>query len=170
MRSSSCALHWQTYFALDLRNRIFQSRHGEFEKAAYIATGILDHSENSWDRASALLDLVNLHRQAGEFSLSLSNAQKLDTTLATFDDWVGVGLGRMAIHEVFELSISHPDAADAFRAFAMADRWFQRSRDLALVGMDAGVKAARHCGLAQEAKEYENIAAIERKRLDEMMR
>lgn len=145
------------------------ARLGDFERAARVATGILDRSETLWDKASALRDLVNLYRQAGEFSLSLSNAQKLDTTLATFDDWVGVGLGRMAIREVFELSVSHPDAADASRAFALADRWFQRSRDLALVGMEAGVKAARRCGLTKKAREYENIAAIERKRINEMM-
>jgi tetratricopeptide (TPR) repeat protein len=145
------------------------ARLGDFESAAHIAASVLGDSENLWDKASALRDLVNLHRQAGKFSLSLSTAQKLDTTLAAFDDWIGVGLGRMAIHEVFELSFSHPDAADASLAFALADRWFQRSRNLALVGMEAGVKAARRCGLAQKAKEYEDIAAIERKRIDEMM-
>ncbi|MCA9037310.1 MAG: hypothetical protein KDA91_19375, partial [Planctomycetaceae bacterium] len=70
---------------------------------------------------------------------------------------------------VFELSISHPDAADASRAFWLADRWIQRSRNLALVGLEAGATAARRCGLAEKAREYENIAAIERKRIDEMM-
>ncbi|TXT39458.1 MAG: hypothetical protein FD138_70 [Planctomycetota bacterium] len=145
------------------------ARLGDFESAAHIAADILVGSENLWDKASALRDLVKLHRQAGEFSLSLSAAQQLDTTLAAFDDWVGVGLGRMAIHEVFELSFSHPDAADASHAFAIADRCFQRSRDLALVGMDAGAKAARRCGLVQKAKEYERIADLERNRIDELM-
>lgn len=145
------------------------ARLGDFESAAHIATGILDRSENHWDKASALLDLVKLHRQAGEFSLSFMNAQKLDATLAAFSKWVGLGLGRMAIHEVFELSISHPDATDASRAFGIADRWFQRSRDLALVGMEAGFKAAQRCGLTQKASEYEHIAAIERKRIDDML-
>lgn len=145
------------------------ARLGDFESAARMATGILDRSENHWDNASALRDLVKLHRQAGEFSLSFMNAQKLDTTLAAFDEWVGVGLGRMAIQEVFELSISHPDATDASRAFGIADRWFQRSRDLALVGMEAGFKAAQRCGLTQKAREYERIAAIERKRIDDML-
>lgn len=145
------------------------ARLGDFKRAAHVSTSILDRSENLWDKASALRDLVKLHRQAGEFSLSLSHAQKLDATLASFDDWVGVGLGRMAIHEVFELSISHPDAADASRAFELADRWFQRSRDLALVGMEAAIKAAQRCGLTQKAREYEIIAAEERKRIEEMM-
>ena len=101
---------------------------GDFRESARIAARMLDCSESLWDKASALRDLIGFLRRSGEFSLSLSAARKLDSTLAAFDDWVGVGLGRMSIHEVFELSLSHPDAADAFQAFSLGDLWFQRNR------------------------------------------
>lgn len=146
------------------------ARLGDFQRSAEMAAGIVERSENFWDKASALRDLVKLQRQAGAFTLSLITARQLDTTLAAFDDWIGVGLGRMAIHEVFELSLSHPQTADACDAFSLADQWFHRSRDLALVGMEAGAKAAQRCGLVDKANEYKQIAAIERKRIDDMMR
>lgn len=145
------------------------ARLGDFKKAAEIAVSILDCAEELWDKASALLGLLVLQRKDGEFTLSLKTARRLDTTLASFDDWIGLGLGRMAIHEVFELSLLHPEVADAYDAFSLANRWFERSRDLALVGMESGAKAAQRCGLVDKANEYNRIAGIERKRIDDMM-
>lgn len=105
-----------------------------------MAADILKCSETFWDKTSVLIDLVNLQRQAGQFTLSLNAARQFDTTLAAFDDWIGVGLVRRAIHEVFELSLSHPETADGCEAFSLADRWFQRSRSLALVGMESATQ------------------------------
>ncbi|MCA9173984.1 MAG: hypothetical protein KDB14_05800 [Planctomycetales bacterium] len=145
------------------------ARLGDFKKSAEIAASILGHAEKLWDKASAQRDLVKLQRKAGEFTQSLKTARQLDATLAVFDDWIGVGLGRIAIQEVFELSLSHPELADASEAFTLADRWFQRSRDLALVGMESGAKAAQRCGLVDKANEYNQIADIERQRINDMM-
>jgi hypothetical protein len=145
-------------------------RLGDFRSAAVVASTELNSAAKAWDRASALMDLVKLHRLAEELSLSLDAARKLDTSLEGFDDWIGVGLGRMAIHEVFELAQSHPDAALASEAFALADKWFQRSQDLALVGLEAGEKAARHCCLADKAQKYEELARAERIRIEAMLK
>jgi hypothetical protein len=76
----------------------------------------------------------------------------------------------MVIHEVFELSLAHPDVDDATEAFTLADHWFQRNSNLSLVGIEAGVKAAQRCGMLDKAREYEEIAANERKRIDDMMK
>ena len=154
----------------DLKRRTLMhefARVGEFDRAAEVAASILERCNDPWDKASALRDMVKRHRQAGNFSHSLNAARQLDAVFATFDRWIGYGLGRMSIHEVFELSLAHPEASGAAAAFLLADRWFQRSRDLAWVGMEAGAKAARHWGLADKAREYESIAAAERKRIDD---
>ena len=145
------------------------ARLGDFRRAAEIATNIVDRTDTPWDRASSLVSLVKLQRQAGEFALSLSTARQLDTTFAAFDEWIGVGLGRMAIHEVFELSLSYPETVGARDAFSLADCWFQQSRDLALVGMESGAKAAKRCNLADKVIEYERMATVERNRIDDMM-
>lgn len=141
------------------------ARLGNYKKSAEVAARMVDLTETPWDRASAQQALLKLQRQAGEFHRSLNTAHKLDETFASIDEWVGVGLGRMAIHQVFELALSHPDTADANQAFSLADRWFQRSRDLALVGMESGAKAAQRCGLTEKAKEYEQMARTERQRI-----
>lgn len=75
----------------------------------------------------------------------------------------------MAIHEVFELSLSYPETVGARDAFSLADCWFQQSRDLALVGMESGAKAAKRCNLADKVIEYERMATVERNRIDDMM-
>lgn len=129
----------------------------------------LKSSDDQWIEDSALENLVRLHRQAGNFARSLNSARQLDTTLAAFDDRIGVGLGRMAIHEVFELSRSHPQTDDAREAFSLADGWFHRSGDLAFNWMEAGAKGAQRCGLIDKAQEYEHMADIEQKRIDEMI-
>lgn len=139
----------------------------EFEQAADIADEMAESSEGHRERASALLDVVKFRRQAGEFAASLRAAQELDCVFTAFDDWRTVGLGRMAIHEVFELSQVHPNLDDACEAFTLADRWFQVSGNLAFVGMQAGAKAAERCGLKDQVEEYERIAAEERRRIDE---
>ncbi|RYD84011.1 MAG: hypothetical protein EOP84_06690 [Verrucomicrobiaceae bacterium] len=143
------------------------ARIGEFDRAATVSASILERCSDPWDRASALSDMVKLYREAGHFSHSLNAARQLDSAFAASDRWIGYGLGRMSIHEVFELSLAHPEASGATAAFHLADRWFQRSRDLAWVGMEAGAKAAKHCSLVDKAMEYEAIAAAERKRIDD---
>lgn len=145
-------------------------RLGEFKSAAQIASRIAEKTMSLWDRASALTDLIKLNRQAGEFTQSFNSVFELDSTLAAFDDWIGVGLGRMTIHEVFELAICHPVQDDARMAFKLADTWFQRSHDLALIGMEAARKAAGRCGLSEKLREYENMAAIERERIKNVLK
>ena len=145
-------------------------RLGDFKSAAVIASSQLKTAVKAWDRASALHNLVELHRFAEEFNRSLDAARQLDTIFQGFDDWIGIGLGRMAIHEVFELAQSHPDATSASEAFALADKWFQRSQDLALVGLEAGEKAAHRCGQTGKAQKYEELARAERLRIEAMLR
>lgn len=99
----------------------------------------------------------------------MDTAQQLDATFAAFDGWVGVGLGRMAIDDVFELSEMHPDATAARAAFQFADGWYQRSRDLALTGMETAVRAARRCGWEEQACSYAALAAAEQQRIDAML-
>ncbi|WP_442511011.1 hypothetical protein SH528x_002666 [Novipirellula sp. SH528] len=146
------------------------ARLGDFRRSAELAGNIVARSENLWDKAAALKELVKYQRKSNEFTLALNAAGELDTVLAAFDDWIGVGLGRMAVQEVFELSLSHPQTASACDAFSLADQWFQRSRDLALVGMELGAKAASRCGLSDKTEQYEQIAALERKRIKDALR
>ena len=145
-------------------------RLGDFRSAAVVAGSQLNAAAGAWDRASALRDLVKLHRCGKDFSLSLDAARQLDTNFKSFDDWIGVGLGRIAIHEVFELALSHPDLASACEAFDIADKWFRRSQDLAFVGLEAGEKAAIHCGRTEKAKRYKELACAERERIDAMLK
>ena len=142
---------------------------GDYSAAAEMADAQLKCSETPWDRASALSDLVRLHKLALHENESFEAAQRLGEVLAEFDDWIGIGLGRMAIHEVFELAATLSDKAVARRAFTLADSWFKRSSDLALVGLESAAKAALYCGLTEKVAEYKRMVSAERLRINEMM-
>lgn len=146
------------------------TRLGDFTTAANMATRILEHAKSHWDRASALRDIVTLQRRAGDFSQSLNAARQLEETFGKFDNWTEVGLGRMAIHDMFELSLTHPELSAAREAFLIADRCLQRSRQLALIGLEAAAKAAQRCGFADEAERYNHLATAERERIDAMLK
>jgi hypothetical protein len=94
--------------------------------------------------------------------------RQLDTLFSSFDEWVGTGLGRMAIHNVFELSEEHLDREVAKEVFIIADKWFDKSRNLALVGLRAGAKAAGRCGLDRAKEQYEALANREQALIEAM--
>ena len=146
------------------------ARLGDYREAARYAELEAEASDPGWDLASALRDVVSLRRQAGDFDRAQHAAQRLDGALDAFDDWIGLGLGRMAIHEVFELAVAHPDLRAALQVFQLADKWYGRSHDLAMVGLQSAVAAAQRCGVAEKAHEYQALAEAEQKRIDEMLR
>ena len=144
-------------------------RLGDHQEAVQCALKRSVEGLDAWDRASRLSDLIELHRKAGDYDSALRSACLLDEEFAGFESWIGVGLGRIAIHKVFELAESHPDADSATRTFKIADGWHNRSGDLALVGMEAGQRAASRCGLGKQASRYEAMTVAERERIAAMM-
>ncbi len=142
------------------------ARLGDPGRAADVATQALAHCTTDWDRAAALRSVIALNRAAERYALASAAARQLDATFCNFDDWIGVGLGRMAIHETFELAAAHPDPSEARAIFALADGWYARSNDLALVGLEAAVRAAQHCELSDATERYEKLATAERTRIE----
>lgn len=145
--------------------RFEYARLGDFQEAVCCELKRSHEGLDSWDRSSRLSDLIELHRLAGDYDSALGATRQLDEVFAGFDRWVGLGLGRIAIHKAFELAETHPDLESARRAFQIADSWYQRSHDLALVGREAAVRAAVRCGLNDQQTCYESLATAERARI-----
>jgi tetratricopeptide (TPR) repeat protein len=139
---------------------------GNYAKAAESAHKRFEQCETAWDRASDASKLVELYRQAGDFDAASRMVRELDVIFAGFTNWMGVGLGRMAIHGGFELALAHPDRVMAQSVFTIADNWFGRSGDLAWVGLKAGAAAAYHCGLNTIGDRYDALANQEQARID----
>ncbi|MEM8531084.1 MAG: hypothetical protein AAGF95_09595 [Chloroflexota bacterium] len=140
---------------------------GKFEQAAAATRLLLDQKETLLDQTSLSSDLVELYCQAELFDEALAMARHLDKLLARFDKWIGYGLGRMAIHNVFKLALAHPDLQAARATFALADSWFARSNDLPFVGRESAMQAAERCGLAEKTAFYRELALQERARIDD---
>jgi tetratricopeptide (TPR) repeat protein len=146
---------------------------GNYEKAAAAAHKLFEQRETAWDRASDASGLVELYRQAGDFDAAIAMVRELDVIFAGFTNWMGIGLGRIAIHHAFELALEHPDRDAAQSIFIIADNWFGKSvrsnnlaANLAWVGLDAGARAAERCGLTTDAARYTALANQERTRID----
>ncbi|NOK60906.1 MAG: hypothetical protein GFH27_549289n112 [Chloroflexi bacterium AL-W] len=123
---------------------------GKFEQAAATTRSLLDLKKTLWDQTSLSHDLMELYCQAELFDEAIAMARHLDTLLSSSDEWIGYGLGRMTIHNVCKLALAHPDLPAAQEAFALADHWFARSNDLALVGRETAVQAAERCELEEK--------------------
>lgn len=142
---------------------------GKFEQAAAATRSLLDQKETLWDQTSLSDDLVELYCQAGLFNEALTMARQLDILISSFDKWIGYGLGRKAIHNVFKLALAHPDLQAAREAFTLADSWFAKSNDLPFVGREAAVQAAERCDLEGKTAFYRELARQERARIDAML-
>ena len=143
---------------------------GKFEQAAAATRSLLDQEDTLWDQTSLSRDLVELYCQAELFDEALAMARHLDTLLSSSDEWIGYGLGRMAIESVFKLALIHPDLHAAREAFALADSWLAMSNDLPLIGREAAMQAAERCGLEEKTAFYKELAQQERARIDAMLK
>lgn len=143
---------------------------GDFREAVRCALNCPEDGLDAWERSSRLVDLIELHWKAGDFESAVEATEALDKEFANFDRWIGMGLGRNATHTVFEFAKAHPDRDIAIRMFRIADGWYQRNNDLALVEIEAGVEAAARAGLMDERKRYEFLAAEELKRIESLSR
>lgn len=141
---------------------------GDYEKAIELARILLKENEKPWDRASCLCDLIALNHLAQNFSDGLTVVRQLNTVFSQFDDWKNVGLGRMAIHEAFALSLASDDLDTAREIFRIARSWAGKCHGIAFVGLTAAWKAAEKCGYNIQAKRYKKMANKERRRIDKL--
>lgn len=144
-------------------------RLGDYDQSILFAQKILESAKTSWDKASALQTLIELHHKAGNFDFVLGLVRELDKAFSNFDEWKGVGLGHMAIHGVYEVSADHPNLKEAREILKIADRWFKKSKNIALVGLEAGVRAARRCDLPRREKKLQKLADAENRRIKAML-
>lgn len=139
---------------------------GDYDAAIEQAKLILALQESDWDRSSALSNLIKLHRQAKRYHEGYQIVQQLDQIFATFDRWKDIGLGRIAIHETFELSLASEEQELARQIFNIAHEWAKQCDGIAWVGLQAAWKAAEKCDFTEQAHQYRQLADAERKRID----
>ncbi len=141
---------------------------GEYEKAIDLVKEELDSKESHWDKVSVSHTLLGLYTKMGAPVEGLQVIESIGFEFRQFDDWIDIGLGRMAIHAAFEysLNVSSDDVARA--AFNHAYKWFKKMDSIAYIGLEAGWKAAERCGYKIKAKKLKYLASREKSRIKNM--
>lgn len=138
---------------------------GEFSLAMQLLKKELDEKERGWDRASCLSQMLELYVRMDGPIEGFDVLQTLDREFKIFDDWRQVGLGRMAVHRAFEYALVSEDLEIAKSSFKVADSWFKKMSTVALVGLEAGWKAAEKCGFSWKARRYKKLVTKEKRRI-----
>ncbi len=137
----------------------------EIPKAIKLIKKELDGQKSNWDKASCNHDLLKLHTKLKSSDDGLDVINAIDKEFEQFDTWKKVGLGRMVIHEAFEFALATPNMSIAKTTFKIADKWFKEMNNIALVGLEAGWKAAEKCGFLEKVKLYKKLAHEENERI-----
>jgi cytochrome c2 len=144
------------------RARAFQQlgKHGEallaWREAAAAAT-------TAWDRAARLRDAMQSAAKGPV--ATLAEAEELDGLRSQIDNWHGLGLGRQCTQACHELAAAVDDPQVGPRLWRMAERWRSDLVSYTLVGLQAGVAAAKRWGTASERADLERAAHAEHVRI-----
>ena len=138
---------------------------GELQNVIPLIKKELGTKNTNWDKVSVNIDLLNVYTKMDAHLDGLEVINTINKYLKKFDDWKQVGLGRMAVHTAFEYSLASKNIKIAKTVFKIAHKWFRKMDSIALVGLEAGWKAAEYCTLKKEAEMYKNLAIKEKERI-----
>lgn len=142
---------------------------GEIPSAIEIVKKELTAKETNWDKASCNLDLLQLYTKIASKD-GLQTIKAIDHEFNQFESWKQVGLGRIAVHAAFEYSIAARDMNLSKSAFKIAYSWFKKMDSVALVGLEAGLRAAKKCFSPWKARMFRKLAEIERDRINKALK
>ena len=146
------------------------SRHladlGAYAEAAAARRESLKFAATDRDRASALRDLADLERQAGNHHAAWEALRECRRALDGVSGWHEIGLGRMYVEELFRLAAS-AEGDLARWVFTEADRQAGGVPHLPLVALQAAVEAAEWVGDDVRAAHYQELCAAEGRRIAE---
>lgn len=78
---------------------------GNYEKAIYYKQKELDSINDPRDKASALLDITELHVMNNDYAVAYETAQLWEQLLSQFDSWQETGLGRSMCESWFDICL-----------------------------------------------------------------
>ncbi|MEU4163969.1 hypothetical protein [Actinoplanes sp. NPDC026670] len=136
-----------------------------FAEAAAAQRELAGFADSAWDRASAWQDLAGLERQAGDLGAAWTALRECGRALDDVSGWTEVGLGRMFVHELFQLAAAAGDDL-AGVVFAEADRQAAIVPRLPVVVLRDAVAAAQQAGDQDRAGHYERLRDAEQARID----
>jgi hypothetical protein len=122
-------------------------------------------------KASALLGLIKLHRQAGQFADARQALRDCAEVMPRDDYWRQAGLWRYFVKEHFLLVPMAPDRPAAQRLVQEGDHQMRGIRRLWMDGvLDAAIEAAEHTGQHHLRDHYLQVQADEQRARDEEIR
>jgi len=97
---------------------------GDYQSAIDLVKEELATKESNWDRVSVNHTLLELYTNMGAPVEGLQVIESIGGEFTQFDEWIDIGLGRMAIHAAFEYSLTVSSDDVARSAFNHAHKWY----------------------------------------------
>ncbi|SHJ63618.1 hypothetical protein SAMN02745181_2231 [Rubritalea squalenifaciens DSM 18772] len=142
---------------------------GEYEKVAGYQLKKLDGSESHWDRTSVYGNLISTCLSSGDYDSAYEYVLKVDEELGLFDEWQGIGLGRMTIEVLFEFSVGVDNEERAAQSFKIAHKWTKQVGGLHLNALKKGYTAAKRSASFITVRRYSKLIKQEQDRIDAML-
>ncbi|MES2041035.1 MAG: hypothetical protein V4495_24725 [Pseudomonadota bacterium] len=143
---------------------------GAYREVIKILEVNLSQAKPGWDKISVISDLLKMYVGLNSPPEAFAYFAQADAELSTFQDWKGVGLGRMLVHSAFEYAALCDDDHIAISSCGFALSWCQELTSHYYVLLVAGEKATRRCQLTSLAEEFKQRAETERQRIDALFR
>jgi hypothetical protein len=139
---------------------------GCLAEAIEIQTEAVAICEPGWHKASSLLRLFDLHRQADDFTAARQALQDCAPTMP--DDWKDAGLWRHFVRNHFLLVPMAPDPQTALELLHEGDRQMRGVTRLWMDGvLEAALAATEHTGHAELHDRYLALQQAETRARDE---
>jgi hypothetical protein len=141
---------------------------GFLDEAIQVHTEAIAVCDPGWGKASKLLRLVKLHRQADNFAGAWQALRDCGEVMPTDRFWKEAGLWRYFVKEHFLLVPMAPDPDTAQRLLRDGDRHMRGVTRLWMDGvLDAAIEAAEHTGQHRLREHYRQLQVAERRARDE---
>ncbi|GAA3481599.1 hypothetical protein [Streptomyces yanii] len=119
-------------------------------------------------KASKLLRLVKLQRQAGDFAGALQSLEAAGQALSTVPDWPWMGMWIAVVKEYFLLVPVAPDEHTSRLLLAEADEQLRGVPQKWLAGvLDPAIAAAEHLNDTAKRSRYQSLQAAGRHRQEQ---
>jgi hypothetical protein len=141
---------------------------GFLAEAIEIQTEAATVREPGWPKASSLLRLFDLHRQADDFTAAWQTLQDCAPTMPA--DWKNAGLWRYFVRNHFLLVPMAPDPQTALELLHEGDRQMRGATGLWMDGvLDAALAATEYTGHADLRDRYLALQQAETRARDEAL-